>query len=696
MAIFSGNFFERLKPALVKNWPFLLLIALLSACQPKNSGKRGYSDEFKSVLDSTDKLFGVNHFNEGLRYLDSSYHQIKKPYPDDNFRRFGMHYVYWKKVKNDNKQALIYADSMLQVAKQCTGDQYMHNYAEANFGLGDAYFDLQQYNEAYQCYYQGYLIGKNYLNEALSGYTYRMGMIMYKQAHYKVAASYFKESYKIGLKYDDDFPGFFRRQEILDNIGLSYRHNGDLDSSMAYFNKTLDYINSCKERFAKRATELEMARGVVYGNMAEAAIMEGDFNQAKRLLKKSIAINLAPGRDKQDAELSEIKLARIYQQANQNDSLSTILANLRRQLDTVKNDNAEMNWNRLMSKYYISKKDYVSAYDHLEKYNTLNDSATKRDLQLRESDVNQKLENWENEYQIENLKNHNKLQAIYLYVSVLCSIMAVVIIFLVVRNWRKSKRDVQIVSELNKQVGQQKIDLENTLDELKNSALEKDRILRTVAHDLRNPISGIASLTTVMVDEDGYNDEQKELLKLIRETSLDTIELINEILEATNNNEPELQKQLVDINTLLANSVELMRFKAAEKNQQIMLEYLENPEELMINREKIRRVIGNLISNAIKFSPVGETISVKVEDKGSNVEISVNDHGIGIPDKNKDKIFNMFTEAKRPGTQGEKSFGLGLSICRQIIEKHHGKIWFESNNQSGTTFYVRLDKPKVS
>lgn len=681
---------------MVKNWPFVLLIALTFSCHHKDSIKSGNSDEFKILMDGLVKRSDNNHLDRGLKYLDSGYYQLKKPYLDDSFRRLAFHYVYWKRVKNDNKQAVLYADSMLQIAKRCTGEQYSHNYAEANFALGDAYFDLQQYNEAYQCYYQGYLIGKNYLPEAMSGYTYRMGMIMYKQAHYKLAANYFKESYKLGLPYGENFVAFYRRQELLDNIGLSYRHNGDLDSSLAYFDKALALIDSKKEQFAFKASDLEMARGVIYGNMAEAAIMKGDLQQAKFLLKKSIAINLQPFRDGQDAELSEIKLAKIYQQENHPDSLINILNNLRKQLDTLKNDNAEMNWNRLMSSYYITGKDYVRAYDHLEKYNILNDSATKRDIQLRESDVNQKLENWENEYQIENLKNHNKLQSIYLYVSVLCSVMAVIIIFLVVRNWRKSKRDVLIVSELNKQVGEQKVDLEKTLFELNSSSQEKDRILRTVAHDLRNPISGIASLTTVMVDEDGYNPEQKELLKLIRETSLDTIELINEILEATNNNETELQKQLVDINTLLANSVELMRFKAAEKQQQVLLDCPDNPEELLINREKIRRVIGNLISNAIKFSPAGGVISVKVIDKGTNVEISVNDHGIGIPDKNKDKVFNMFTEAKRPGTQGEKSFGLGLSICRQIVEKHHGKIWFESNSVSGTTFYVQLDKPKIS
>ncbi|HEY9197579.1 MAG TPA: ATP-binding protein [Mucilaginibacter sp.] len=73
-----------------------------------------------------------------------------------------------------------------------------------------------------------------------------------------------------------------------------------------------------------------------------------------------------------------------------------------------------------------------------------------------------------------------------------------------------------------------------------------------------------------------------------------------------------------------------------------------------------------------------------------HVLISVEDHGIGIPDEMKDKIFDMFTQAKRSGTAGEQAFGLGLAISKQIIEAHSGRIWFESLPGNGTTFYVEL------
>ena len=680
---------------------FLLSFScLIISCNKKNIEANEYSDAFKPVFNNTSHYFDFNQPARGIYYLDSSFVHITKPNLNDRFRYYGFHYVYQQKTKGNSKLALSLADSMLSIAqKSVSKQQYVSNFAEANYAKGDAYFSLNQYNDAYQCYFQGYLIARNYLNKvSLSDYTYRMGMIMYKQAHYKQAAQYFKDSYAQSLSIKDtdknDFQPFYRKQELLDNIAISYRHCGDIDSAVFYFDKALAYINSNSVKFKNRSDMLEMARGVIYGNKAEALIINQQYDKAKGLLRKSIAINLRKGGDNRDAQLSEIKLAQIFYNQHKSDSLYRQLISLRRQLDYVPNPDAETDWNRLMGAYYLEKKNAVKALTYLQHYNILKDSTIKRLSTLKESDVNQQLANFEKQYEIENLSNNNKLQKIYLYVAIICALMAVAIILLVWRNWSRSKMDVVIVKNLNAEINSQKKDLEKAIEEIKNSSREKDRILRTVAHDLRNPLGGIASLTSIMVEETEYDSELKYQLKIIKDTSSDTLELINEILEATNNTSTDLKKQLVEVNSLLNNSIELLRFKASEKHQQITMEALDTNEQLYINREMIWRVISNLISNAIKFSPVGEAIVVRSVQQASYVQISIMDHGIGIPDELKDKVFNMFTDAKRAGTIGEKSFGLGLSICKQIIEKHNGKIWFESSPGKGTTFFIKLPKPK--
>ncbi len=673
-------------------WLAAALLLLLNSCAEKAKDTGDYSARFKPIFDTV-TLYNTTWKNphRAIKYLDSAYRYVKAPFVGDKFRYYAFHFLYNRKELHNEKVAIAYADSMIAMAKKSiTPKQYQENYAEASFAAGDAYADLQQYDEAYKFFYQGYYIGKNGLDDAiLAEYTYRMGMMLFKQGHYREAARYFKLSYKQSFAYKDGFRAFYQRQELLDNIGESYKNSGDIDSARLYLKKTLDYIDANAQRFSVDPSKLEVARGVVYGNQGDIALLTGDYAKAGELLKKSIAINLLPHNDNRDAQLTEVKLARLYLKTNRTADLFNVLQTLRKQLDTLNNEEAETSWNKLMSTYYLQQKDDQNALRYLKNYSALKDSMLKRASSLKRTDISQQQASLDKQDQIENLKDHNTLQLIYIYLAVLFSIMAVIIIFLVFRNLKRSKRDVIDVKKLNNQIKLQKTELENTLEDVNQASREKDRILRAVAHDLRNPLGGIAALSSAMV-EDTNNEEQNSMINLIKETSFNSLELINEILEAANTATTTFNKEWVEINSLVSNSVELLKFKAAEKKQEIILCLLENPTELLINREKIWRVMSNLISNAIKFSPKGAIINVHMFEKDDGVELCVEDHGIGIPNQLQTQVFNMFTDAKRSGTDGEKSFGLGLSICRQIVEKHSGKIWLKSEVNDGSSFHVYL------
>ncbi|MDX5320494.1 MAG: HAMP domain-containing histidine kinase, partial [Bacteroidota bacterium] len=137
---------------------------------------------------------------------------------------------------------------------------------------------------------------------------------------------------------------------------------------------------------------------------------------------------------------------------------------------------------------------------------------------------------------------------------------------------------------------------------------------------------------------------------------------------------------------LLEYCATFMRFKAEEKQQNIEVSGEIIPA--LVNRDQIWRVVNNLLNNAIKFSPLGTTIYVKVHKEGKEAIVSIKDQGIGMPEDMKDKVFNMFAGAGRSGTSGEKTFGLGLPICKQIMDAHKGKIWFESKEGKGSTFFL--------
>ena len=118
----------------------------------------------------------------------------------------------------------------------------------------------------------------------------------------------------------------------------------------------------------------------------------------------------------------------------------------------------------------------------------------------------------------------------------------------------------------------------------------------------------------------------------------------------------------------------------------------EEPIYMQIDDNKLRQAITNLISNAIKFTPDGGKISISIEEQQEVVMITVAGNGIGIPAKYHDTLFEKFTKARRKGLKGEHSNGLGMSIIKTIVEWHGGKIWFESQESKGTTFFIQLPK----
>lgn len=676
---------------MMKLFLFCFVIFICSCNRPANSFLS--SSAFNKVLDTVNNMNDGGKKEQALHYLDSAYRHSRNLSLLQTYSYYRFNYNYFYSAKGDKNTALLYADSMLNLFN--TPDKrlkYTTEYGQVFFYKGDVLFDQNRYNEAYENFYRGKIVGSNGLDECvLSDYSYRMGMIMYKQEHYRQAAAYFKNSAKESTACTANFGAFYRTQELTDNVGLSYSAINLTDSALFFYNKALNYIDQHQIQYRDRKEMLDVARGVIYGNIANVYIGLKKYSLAKTLLKKSIRINLREGNDNQDAQYAELKLAAVYNNQNQADSLIDILNVIKKQFEYLNRQDAKADWNYLMSEYLTKKNKPDEAIKYFIQYDALKDSINQKNKALKEADIAEQIKRLEKDNEFDKLKKNNQQQNIYLNVTIVFVVMSIMIISLVFLNWQKSKKNIRTLGQLNQQINEQNTHLEHALNELKLNSQEKDRILRTVAHDLRNPIGGIASLTSVM-GEDDYTDEQKEMLNLIKETSFNSLELINEILEATNSANTGLNLEHVEINGLLTNSIELLRFKAAEKNQVINLDLLPTPLELMISREKIWRVVSNLISNAIKFSPAGAPILVKAEEFEREVHISVKDNGIGIPDKLKNQVFNMFTDAKRPGTDGEKSFGLGLSICRQIIEKHNGRIWFQSDTEHGTTFYFSLPK----
>jgi signal transduction histidine kinase len=233
--------------------------------------------------------------------------------------------------------------------------------------------------------------------------------------------------------------------------------------------------------------------------------------------------------------------------------------------------------------------------------------------------------------------------------------------------------------------------LEIAYDKLKQSNESKDRILQVVAHDLRTPVGGISTLSQLMIADPSRPELEKQgYLELIYQSSTQSLNMINELLEGHTNDSGELVLSRIDVNALLKNISQLMQHKAGEKQQSIGLNLPQQPVVVDCDAGKISRVIHNLVANSIKFTPSGGKIELTSMRSNGFVEITVKDNGIGIPVSLQQNLFSMSSTVKRKGTAGERSFGIGLSVCKQIMDAHGGKISVISEEGSGSVFVLQL------
>lgn len=232
--------------------------------------------------------------------------------------------------------------------------------------------------------------------------------------------------------------------------------------------------------------------------------------------------------------------------------------------------------------------------------------------------------------------------------------------------------------------------------EIENASNAKNEILGIVAHDLRNPLAVIKSVTMFMDAEHGTNEDYKDNVEMIRNACDKATSIIHDLLETAQN---EIHGQFDLEKTELDNFIsEITEEWLKNKKGQIKIVYQNAGKPLYANihKEKMQRVMDNLIINAIKFSNPEGNIDVILSHSNDDIFIKVRDYGIGIPDDMLPYIFDRFSKARRNGVRGEASVGLGLSIVHQIVKKHAGDIVVNSSANTGTTFTIKLPALRAS
>ena len=230
---------------------------------------------------------------------------------------------------------------------------------------------------------------------------------------------------------------------------------------------------------------------------------------------------------------------------------------------------------------------------------------------------------------------------------------------------------------------------------------QKNKLLSVIAHDLRNPIAGcVGLLEVVFMDiENTSKDELIGYMEMMQKGVLNAHELLEDLLEWARiqfNSVDFIPTLIPDLKNNVAHILNKLIPIAEAKDIQVN-QNMEDGLSIMADKHMLASVIRNLVTNAIKFTNKGGHVGISAKKQKNGVIFSVTDNGIGVPSKDLDKLFSDNTNFTSYGTQGEKGTGMGLSLCRNFVEKHGGKIWVESAQGSGSTFYFNIpDQEKIN
>lgn len=233
-----------------------------------------------------------------------------------------------------------------------------------------------------------------------------------------------------------------------------------------------------------------------------------------------------------------------------------------------------------------------------------------------------------------------------------------------------------------------------------NTNQAKDRLFSIIGHDLKNPVSNIYGFIKLLKENyDSFSDEKKkQYISFLFDSARQNLQLLEELLEwsRTQTNTKPFQPAAVNIKTLIQKVIQGMENTAVKKDIAIK-PTIRYDGDVYVDINMIRTVLRNLIGNAIKFSHPHSQIKVFVSAiDDTYIQVDVIDHGVGISEKNREKLFQIDQHVSTSGTNQEKGTGLGLILCKEFIDRHDGYIWVDSELNKGSIFSFTIKKKQVN
>lgn len=562
---------------------------------------------------------------------------------------------------------------------------------------------LEQAKEQYEAARQLYKRAGN--DRGVASVTNGLGVIAGRTGKYEEATRYFLEALALyeNLNYTQGIVQSYIK------LGVVNDHLGDLDKALQYYLKAED-INAGAASSNATLTLLNNI-GIIYGRRGEYRTALTYFQRGIRQSDPSQHINahiallgslgIAYQRiGMQDSawhyQQQALSMARLNQlpeeEARSLVNLAALVADpdpdqslrlLNQALDIAKRIHQLV----LITEIYESmidihkgQNEFRMAMELAEKRQQLKDSlfSIEKAREIANLQATQELARQENEIRHLALQNEkSKVQRNIMLGIAMLSIGVIIIV------WFYNKR----VSNLNTQLIRKQI-------ELKNSNDNKDKLLSILGHDLRAPLNRVIGLLDLLSMQQKGSDESGIIEKL-RQQSQGTLETLDNLLMWGQNQLKgiKLNQQTLHAKEQISRCIVLSSEYASQKNVKLVIDVADDVY-VYADPSHFHFVIRNLVSNAIKFSHAGGTVRLSATSYSDEVIFSIADSGVGIPKHLQLRIFSAENESAK-GTWNEKGTGIGLMLCREYVAENGGKLWVESKEGEGSTFYFSLRRQVV-
>jgi len=474
------------------------------------------------------------------------------------------------------------------------------------------------------------------------------------------------------------------------NIAILYSMRKEHRRAIEYYEKLLEYLDASKE-------EDQIIRGDILPRIGDEYLQFNDFEKSASYLLEGLRLNrrtdnklgilkslnsLANLNFKQrKVRLAEVQLNEAYTLTRQVDNEEELLKNykLRVAIDSTNgNFRSAFKW----------QADYHALKNKLDE-----EKATPFVFEEEPIDISQPTDTTTDDagFPVDTKKlKQLKLIAYALGGALLIALIGFVVMFI---NNRNRKEEFEELEQTNKQYKLQNDSILEQTRHLEEMNQVKDRLFSIVSHDLKDSITGVKAFLDLLKEDSISQEEFDELIPELSENADNAAALLMNLLNWSKSQMQNLEPkpELFNIQEVFADKMNLIEKKVEQK--QIILLDESIKDFVYADRSMIEIVIQNLLANAVKFSRVGDVITVSNRERNGNVLICVEDTGVGISKENQEKLFKSTGFTTR-GTGHEKGTGLGLSICKQMVELNYGKIWVESEPNLGSKFFVELPKAK--